>query len=98
MKCTEAKHLFSPMMDSRLEGRQLRALNVHMAECESCGTEFAALRRTKRLMATLQPHPAPPELALRLKVAISQQLAARRPSRWDNLHVRLENALNAFMF
>ncbi len=61
-------------------------------------TEFAALRRTKWLMATMAPHPAPPELALRLKVAISQQLAAQRHHRWESLQVRFENALNAFMF
>ena len=98
MKCTEAKRLFSPMLDSMLDGKQWHALNQHLAECESCGTEFAALRRTKWLMATMAPHPAPPELALRLKVAISQQLAARRPDRWERLQMRWENALNAFMF
>ena len=53
------------------------SLNEHLSACKSCGTEFAALRRTKWLMATMAPHPAPPELALRLKVAVSQQLAAR---------------------
>jgi hypothetical protein len=98
MKCTEAKRLFSPMLDSMLEGAQLRALNRHVAECEDCSSDFAALHRTKRLMSSLRPHAAPPELALRLKVAVSQQLAARRHSRWDSLLVRWENALNAFMF
>ena len=81
-----------------LDGGQRHILDEHLSECNSCGTEFAALRRTKWLMATMAPHPAPPELALRLKVAISQQLAARRHARWESLQVRCENALNAFMF
>lgn len=98
MKCTEAKRLFSPMLDSMLDGGQRCILNEHLSECNSCGTEFAALRRTKWLMATMAPHPAPPELALRLKVAVSQQLAARRHNRWESLQVRCENAFNAFMF
>jgi hypothetical protein len=98
MKCTEAKRLFSPMLDSMLDGKQLHTLNEHMAECENCSTEFSILRRTKRLMATMEPHAAPPELALRLKVSVSQQLAARRHNRWESLQVRWENALNAFMF
>jgi len=86
------------MLDSMLDGDRLRKLRQHVDECENCGNDFAALRRTKWLMASVSPHPAPPELALRLKVAISQQLAAHRQNRWEGLQVRWENALNAFMF
>jgi hypothetical protein len=96
MKCAEAKRLFSPMLDSMLDGKQFQMLNQHVAECESCGTELTALRQTKRLMATMEPHAAPPELALYIKVALSQQLATRH-SRWEGTLVRWENALNAFM-
>jgi hypothetical protein len=97
MKCSEAKRLFSPMLDSTLESWEERTLNGHMGECESCANQYAALRRTKWLMATMGAHQPPAEMALRLKVAISQQLAQRRSSRWDNVLVRWENALNAFM-
>jgi len=97
MKCTQAKQLFSPMLDSMLEGREIHALNRHVSECESCATEYAALRRTKWLITSMQPRLAPPELALRLKVAVSQQLAAQRRNRWEGLQVRWQNALNAFM-
>jgi len=98
MKCAEAKQLFSPMLDSMLGGSQRDTLSRHVAECENCGAEFAAVRRTKWFMANMAPRVAPPELALRLKVAVSQQLAARRYNRWDSFQVRWENALNAFMF
>jgi hypothetical protein len=36
MKCTEAKRLFSPMLDSMLDNNQGRALDEHMAGCENC--------------------------------------------------------------
>jgi hypothetical protein len=98
MKCTEAKRLFSPVLDSLLGGRQTETFNEHLGQCEKCSAEFAALRRTKWMMATMEPHGAPPELAIRLRVAISQQLAARRNNRWDSFAVRSQNALNAFMF
>jgi len=98
MRCTEARRLFSPMLDSMLDGAGLRALDQHLAECESCSNQFAALRRTKWLMTDMAPHPAPPELAVLLKVELSRQLAARRHHRWESLLVRWENALNAFMF
>lgn len=98
MKCSEAKQLFSPMLDSLVSGRQAHTFGEHVAECGSCGQEFAALRRTKWMLASMEPHGAPPELALRLRVAVSQQLAARRHNRWESVQVRWENALNAFMF
>jgi hypothetical protein len=98
MKCTEAKRLFSPMLDSMLDVALLRPLQDHLAECDRCSAQFAALRRTKWLMATMAPHPAPPEMALQIKVALSQQLATRRHNRWESRLVRWENALNAFMF
>jgi hypothetical protein len=98
MKCSEAKRLFSPSLDFMLEDRQVHELNQHIAECEGCDAEFSSLRQTRRMMATLAPHIAPPELALRIKVDISQHLAAKRHSRWESLFVRWENVLNAFMF
>jgi len=97
MKCTEAKQLFSPMLDAMLEGDCRQALTQHMVECERCGAEFAALRRTKWLMATMAPRTAPPELALCLKAMLSQQLAARQQNRWEVRLARWENTLNAFM-
>jgi hypothetical protein len=86
------------MLDSMLDGHERHALDGHMAECESCSAQFATMRRTKWLMASMAPHPAPAEMAVRLKVAISRQLAAKRRSRWESLLVRWENTLNAFMF
>jgi hypothetical protein len=98
MKCTEAKRLFSPMLDSMLDDKQIQTVDEHVSGCESCGTDFAALRRTRRMMAAMEPHAAPPELALRLKVAVSQQLATRRHNRWESVLVHWENTINAFMF
>jgi TonB family protein len=86
------------MLDSMLDGHQMQNLDLHISECEGCSAQYAAMRRTKWLMATMAPHPAPMEMTVRLKVAISQQLAARRSSRWEGLWVRWENILNAFMF
>jgi hypothetical protein len=98
MNCTEARQLFSPMLDSMLDGHQAHSLDAHISQCEGCSAQYAALRRTKWLMATMAPHPAPMEMTVRLKVAISQQLASRRNARWEGLLVRWENVLNAFMF
>jgi hypothetical protein len=85
------------MMDFMLDEQQERRANFHLAHCEACSTRFAELRRTRRLMATLPARQAPPDLAVQLRVAMSQHLATRRLSQWDRMLVRWENTLNAFM-
>ena len=62
-----------------------------------CTREYAAIQRTQQLLAELGPKKAPADLALKLRVAISQQVAEARRPRYEGLLVRIENALNAFM-
>ena len=86
MKCTQAKQLFSPMLDSMLEGREIHALNRHVSECESCATEYAALRRTKWLITSMQPRLAPPErdetgLPVRSRALEARFHSVHRPGR-----------------
>ncbi len=101
MKCTEAKRLFSPMLDSLLNLGDACALDLHMAGCDGCAAEFASLRRTKWLMATMTPHAAPQELSPRLNAVLAQQIAARRQARRQTLPIsflRWENFFNAYFF
>ena len=55
------------------------------------------MQRTQSLVASLGRKAAPPDLALRLRVALSQELANAQRSRWEFLRVRWENAFNAIM-
>ncbi len=95
MKCAEARVLFSPYLDGVLNGRQMRDLGEHLADCKPCSGEYALLGRTQQAVASLGRKKAPPELELKLRVALSQ--ARTRPSPLAGLQVRLENALHAFM-
>jgi len=45
----------------------------------------------------LGPKKAPADLALKLRVAVSQRVAEAKRPRYQGLLIRLENALNAFM-
>lgn len=98
MNCKETRKLLSPLLDSLLDERREQNVERHLAGCEDCNEQYAAMRRTRRMLATLPAQPVPSDLALRIKVAVSRQIAGRRMSRWDSLMVRWENALNAFMF
>ncbi len=97
MTCTEIRKLFSPYLDGRVSGSEMRALTHHVGQCADCAREFAATERTQQLLASLAPKKAPADLALKLRLAISREAAQARRPRFEGMLVRLENALNAFM-
>ncbi len=97
MTCAEIRQLFSPYLDGRVSASEMRALARHMEQCDGCAREYAATRRTQRLLASLGPKKAPADLALKLRVAISREAAQKRRPRYEGVLVRLSNALNAFM-
>lgn len=97
MTCAESKKLFSPYLDGRVSGSEMRALTRHVEQCDGCAREYAATQRTQQLLASLGPKKAPADLALKLRVAISREAAQKRRPRYEGVLVRLSDALNAFM-
>jgi len=97
MKCGDVRELFSPYLDGQVSGVEMHALSRHLEECVRCTREYAALQRTQQLLAGLGPKKAPGDLALKLRVAVSQRVAEARRPRYQGMLIRLENALNAFM-
>jgi anti-sigma factor RsiW len=97
MNCTEIQSMFSPYLDGAMSGREMHAIEQHLQACPLCHTEYAALTRTQALVAGLGRRPAPPELALQLRVALSHQASRSLGRRLDALWVRLENAINVVM-
>ena len=97
MTCVEIRQLFSPYLDGRVSGSEMRALTRHVEQCDGCAREYAATQRTQQMLASLGPKKVPSDLALKLRVAISREAAQKRRPRYEGVLVRLENALNAFM-
>lgn len=97
MNCAGYRNLISPYLDGHVSGAQMHALTEHMRECDSCAREYAALGRTQQLLGTFGKPKVPPDLALRLRLAISREAAQAKRRRYEGLLVRLSNALNAFM-
>src|SRR5208283_4272778 len=97
MKCSIAKRLMSSYLDGVVTRSQWAEVDEHLHTCEECGERYASMQRTQTLVASLGRKVAPPDLALRLRVAVSQQLADARHSRWDMLRLRWEDAFNAVM-
>ena len=97
MNCTQAKSLFSTYLDDVLAGRERREVSNHLESCADCSQEFASLSRTQYLVSSLGRKPAPPDLALRLRVALSQEMSMTWDRRLQRIAIRLEEAVNAFM-
>ncbi len=97
MTCAQARPLFSPYLDGAVTGREMRELSRHMEACEGCSRQYASLRQTQGLLARVGPRKAPADLALKLRVAISQEAAHSRRQYLEGVRVRLDNALALFM-
>ena len=97
MNCSVAQKLMSSYIDGCVSRRQLAEMNEHVNACQQCGERLASVHRTQDLVGSLGRKVAPPDLALKLRVALSQEMANSGRSRWERLRVRWENAFNATM-
>ncbi len=97
MRCSKAKSLLTLYVDGRLQGSEYHPFRRHLNDCESCSSEFAAQSATARMLNSIGQRSAPPDLQLKLKLAISREVAKRRERTFAAFKIRLENALNAFM-
>ena len=97
MKCGEVRSLFSPYLDGAVTGTQMHAINRHIQSCAGCQREYGILQQTQQLLAGLKRPKAPADLALKLRVAISQEAAFAKRPRLQGFMIRLENAIEGFM-
>ncbi len=97
MKCTDAEPLFSSYMDHAMTGKQMREMSAHLESCRRCRSQYNLLSNTQRMVAGLGRKQPPADLALKLRVRISQELARSRRRAFEALIVRAQNAFNAFM-
>ena len=75
MTCAQARPLFSPYLDGAVTGAQMIDLSGHLETCDRCRQRYVSLRRTQQLLAQIGPRKAPADLALNLRIAISQEVA-----------------------
>lgn len=97
LQCPNAKRLFSPYLDGAVTGTEMLALQDHLSECEACNNEYESLRRTQQLLVRVGRAKVPADLGLKLRLAISREVAQARRDRFEGLRVRLEDTFQAFM-
>jgi anti-sigma factor RsiW len=91
--CTRIQEEFSSYLDGAVTGVAMQRIASHLRECEECTAEFAMMRSTQAVLASLAPVKAPDNLALRLRVAISNERARTPGNLWSALKVRWENTI-----
>jgi Putative zinc-finger len=97
VNCSLAKSLLSPYLDGAITGTEMQALSQHLKECAPCTQRYLSLSQTQQLLAQAGRRKAPPDLALKLRVAVSREIARSRRPIFEGLQIRLENVLRAFM-
>lgn len=97
MTCVHAKGMLSGYLDGIISGKQMYALDRHLNECGDCLSEYESLRQVQSLVTGIERAKAPNDLSLRIRLAISHEVARRRSPAWSNALLRLENSVRAFM-
>ena len=97
LKCREARELLSPYLDGAVTGTEMQALEEHVDRCAACMREYRLLRQTQQLLMSVGRPKEPADLGLKLRLAISREVAETRRPRFEGLRLRVENTLNAFM-
>jgi len=90
-QCAYCRQEFSGYLDGAVTGAVMQEIAAHLEACSGCAVDFAKWRNAQSLVSSLGPAKAPPNLALRLRVALSQQAAntaeekiSRGRLRWQN--------------
>ncbi len=95
--CQAVQARFTEYLDGRLSGLEMQRIASHLDACNTCAGEWAALRHTQSALATLGPVPEPPDLLLRIRVAVSQERARQHRSRLDVWGLAWKNTVGPFL-
>jgi predicted anti-sigma-YlaC factor YlaD len=95
--CSHIQHQFSRYLDGDVPGTRMLEISRHLDSCADCATEFAAWQKSQALVSNLGPTKVPEDLALRLRVAISQESRNSTRERLGRFQSRWENTFQPFL-
>jgi anti-sigma factor RsiW len=76
----------------------MHEIAAHLEVCSGCSAEFAQWRNAQSLVSSIGPAKAPEDLGLRLRVALSQQMANTTEEKFARERVRWQNTLLPLMW
>ena len=92
-QCSKVQSSFSAYLDGAVSGKQMQSIANHLEGCMGCREEFDALRAMQRSLVMLGSAKAPSDLAMRLRLAISHEAAAKKSTWRDTLALKWENTI-----
>ena len=100
--CATIQSRFSDYLDGAVNGQEMQEIARHIHGtsgdgCHDCAKELAAWRSTQNSLASLGPAKPPADLALRLRVAISQENARRNSRLIDRLSLKWDNSVRPLL-
>jgi hypothetical protein len=96
-QCEVVQAAFSEYLDGAVGGRDMLAIASHLEECPPCNTEFLSWQSMQHALTGLRSTRVPANMALKLRVAISQE-KARQEKRWiDSFQLSWDNALRPLL-
>ena len=98
MRCTEARALFFCYLDGAMSGVEMHQVSEHLASCAACQADYALQEHIRTALGALGRKQPPPELPLKIRIAVASARSRKRRDMVGALAVRFENACNAFMF
>jgi hypothetical protein len=97
-KCAHLREQFSAYLDGAVTGAVMHEIAAHLEVCSGCSTEFAQWRNAQSLVSSIGPAKAPENLGLRLRVALSQQMANTTEEKFARGRVRWQNTMLPLMW
>ncbi len=97
-KCADLREQFSAYLDGAVTGAVMHEIAAHLEVCSGCSVEFAQWRNAQSLVSSIGPAKAPENLGLRLRVALSQQMANTTEEKFARGRVRWENTMLPLMW
>jgi hypothetical protein len=91
LTCGRIQAQFSSYLDGAVTGVAMQRIADHLRGCPECAAELDGMRSTQAALSSLPALKAPADLALRLRVAISQERTRTVESACSTLKVKWEN-------
>ena len=95
--CGSIRDRFSEYLDGALTGVAMQQVAAHLETCPACANEFEDWRQMQQTLSDIGPAKAPADLALRLRVVLSQEQARTPKHNLEMWQVRWSNTLAPFL-